>query len=361
MAEPLKNLYNEELIHSLCSALSSHYKKFNSGQFTERIFDKEWDQRELKDRMRHISVTLHSFLPPDYETAIEILIPASADFSGFEYMFFPDYVELYGLDEFEVSMSALEYFTEFSSSEFAVRPFIIKYPARMMRQMEEWAGSGNYHVRRLASEGCRPRLPWAMALPEFKKNPKAILDILDILKSDESEYVRRSVANNLNDISKDNPGAVIEIANSWLGDNPDTDWLVKHACRTLLKNAEPKIMALFGLGQPRHVELKTFKVLQRVKMGGNLSFSFLLKTQTSELGKLRIEYAIDFMKHNGKQSRKIFKISEAEYPAQEKQISRNHSFRSITTRKYYPGSHGIAIIVNGYELVNSQFQLTEAG
>ena len=358
MAEPLKNLYNPELINTLCSGLSSHHEKFNSGQFTERIFDKEWDTRELKDRMRHISVTLHSFLPPDYKKAIEILKSTAVEFSGFEYMFFPGYVEIYGLEEFEVSMSALECFTEFSSSEFAVRPFIIRYPARMMRQMEKWAGSANYHVRRLASEGCRPRLPWAMALPEFKKNPKAILDILEKLKRDESEYVRRSVANNLNDIVKDNPAVVIQIAKSWLGDNPDTDWLVKHACRTLLKKGEPEIMALFGLHQPHHVEVIKFEVLQAFKMGGNLAFSFLLKTGSSELGKLRIEYAIDFMKHNGKQSRKIFKISEAQYPAQEKQIIRNHSFKAITTRKYYSGSHGIALIVNGYELANSQFQVT---
>ena len=359
MPEPLKNLYTPELVASLCHTVESMYPQFDSETFTKKVFDETWDSRELKERMLHISKTLHAFLPADYRAAVDILKPVSSRFEGFEYMFFPGYVELYGLDDYETSVSALEYFTPFSTSEVSVRPFIKKYPDEMMAQMQIWAGSENHHVRRLASEGCRPRLPWAMALPAFKKDPRPVLNILEKLKNDESEYVRRSVANNLNDISKDNPEIVIETAKSWLGDNPHTDWIVKHACRTLLKQGEPSVMKLFGFTPPGHIRVKAFVVDESVNMGENLAFSFTLETDGNYPGKLRIEYAVDFMKSNGKLSRKIFKVSESECPQQEKEIVKKHSFRAITTRKHYPGQHALAVLVNGHELAYTCFELLE--
>ncbi|MEO0376701.1 MAG: DNA alkylation repair protein [Cyanobacteria bacterium P01_A01_bin.17] len=299
------------------------------------------------------------FLPQEYSDAVQILINASSKFRGFEYMFFPGFVEIYGLDAYEISISALEHFTQYSSSEFAVRPFIKKYGDKMMRQMELWAQSEDHHVRRLASEGCRPRLPWAMALPQFKRDPGPILPILERLKNDDSEYVRRSVANNINDISKDNPKIVLEIAKSWLGDHPETNWVVKHGCRTLLKQGEPEVMSLFGYAEPDHIEVRDFSAQKLVKMGDEVDFSLTLRTKQKELGKLRIEYAIDFMKKNGRLSRKLFKVSESESNKREKRISRSHSFRKISTRKYYPGTHGLSVIVNGHELAFREFQLIE--
>ena len=144
-------------------------------------------------------------------------------------MLFPDYVECYGLEHFDSSISALETFTKYSSAEFAVRPFIMRYEQKMMSQMRKWSRSKNHHLRRLSSEGCRPRLPWSMALPAFKQDPTAILTIISALLSDGSEYVRRSVANNLNDISKDHPEIVIEITRQNLGQSDATDKLLKHA------------------------------------------------------------------------------------------------------------------------------------
>jgi 3-methyladenine DNA glycosylase AlkC len=164
--------------------------------------------------MMHTSESLHIYLPMEYSESVQILMKAALKFSGFQYMFFPGFIELYGLDEYEQSIKALEIFTQHSSSEFAVRPFIKIYSHKMMEQMELWAESENHHVRRLSSEGCRPRLPWAIALPEFKKDPSPVIPILEKLKNDESEYVRRSVANNLNDISKDNSYVEISAANN---------------------------------------------------------------------------------------------------------------------------------------------------
>lgn len=360
MSEPLKHLYNDALLEALCLEIAKLYGAFDPVGFINYVVDDNWADRELKQRMAHISHALHLFLPLEYCETIEILKTVSSKFSGFEYMFFPEFVALYGLEEYAASIPALEHFTEHSSSEFAVRPFIKKYGAKMMKQMNAWADSDNYHVRRLASEGCRSRLPWAMALPEFKKDPGPVLPILEKLKFDQSEFVRRSVANNLNDIAKDNPSTVVELAKCWMGISPEIDRLVKHGCRTLLKQAHPEIMALFGFPRPEHINLKNFAVQKRVGMGESLEFSFVLHSTERALGKLRIEYAIDFMKHNGKCSRKIFQISESENSGSEKTINKSYSFRQISTRKYYAGTHRLAVLVNGFELVRDSFQLNNA-
>ncbi len=371
MPELLKNLYSKQLITNLGNEILQRCATFDQKAFNQSVFDKTWKDKELKQRMRHIAVCLHQHLPAGYKKAINILKPVSAKFSGFEHMFFQDYVECYGLDDFETSMPALEHFTKFSSSEFAVRAFIVQQEKRMMKQMLHWARSDNHHVRRLASEGCRPRLPWAIALPAFKSDPAPVLKILKILKDDESEYVRRSVANNLNDISKDNPDIVIDLAGQWLRENKNTNSntnrLVKHACRTLLKQGNQQVLTLFGFNKAEHIKIAHFKVPPTVSQGDNLAFSFLLKSQqpkaghacidSSRLGKCRIEFAIDFVKANGSLKRKVFKIAESDYAQQEKQITKVFSFKKISTRKYYAGKHQLSIIVNGVEQASRTFNL----
>ena len=357
MPEPLKNLYNKQLIEDLSSEISKHYPAFNQQNFSKSIFDKHWKDKELKQRMRHIAECLHQHLPADYKKAINILIPTSEKFSGFEPMIFQDYVECYGLDDFETSIEALEHFTKYSSSEFAVRAFILQNEKRMMKQMLHWAKSDNHHVRRLASEGCRPRLPWAISLPAFKQDPKPVLPILKTLMNDESEYVRRSVANNLNDISKDNPDIVLDWAQQWLGHNNNTDKIIKHACRTLLKQGDQKALSLFGFSKVEHIQVSQFKIQDVVTLGEKLDFSFLINSQKTKLGKCRIEFAIGFVKANGKQSQKVFKISESNYDDNEKHITKYFSFKKISTRKYYAGKHLLAIIINGVEQTSKSFEL----
>ncbi len=357
MVEPLKNLYNESFIDRLIGELHGVYASFDGVAFKQQLFDSAWPERELKQRMRHITEMLHLYLPADYQQALNILKPVSMHFSGFEPMFFPDYVECYGLDDYQTSISALEHFTQYSSSEFAVRPFIERYGDQMMLQMQCWAESENHHVRRLASEGCRPRLPWAMALPAFKKNPDAVIEVISKMRCDESEYVRRSVANNLNDISKDHPERLLQIAREWLGHDVKTDWIVKHACRSELKRGVTEILKLFGYSAPNHVEVTNFSLQPEVGIGDGLAFSFQLLTPKESLGRLRIEYAIDFLKANGRQRRKVFKIAESNYAEAEKSISRRHSFRVISTRKYYPGEHALAVLINGEEFLVESFTL----
>lgn len=146
-----------------------------------------------------------------------------------------NYVEQYGLDDYETSVKAIERITQFTSCEFSVHPFIIRYPNEMMVQILIWSKHENWGVRRLASEGCRPRFPWAMALPHLKKDPALIIPILENLKNDPARFVRLSVAYNLNDIVKDNPETVMELVKRWKGESEEVDWIIKHGCRTLLK------------------------------------------------------------------------------------------------------------------------------
>ncbi|MBC8080209.1 MAG: hypothetical protein H7X86_07675 [Gorillibacterium sp.] len=163
-------------------------------------------------------------------------------------MFFSDFVAIYGQEDaqWELSMLALERFTQRSSAEFAIRPFLLRNPGRVMGQMEIWSQHPNEHVRRLSSEGCRPRLPWGVSLPMFKRDPTPVLSILEHLKADPSLYVRKSVANNLNDIAKDHPGVVLETVRCWKGVDPKTDWIIRQGCRTLIRKADPEVLTLFG-------------------------------------------------------------------------------------------------------------------
>jgi len=362
MSSAFKDLYNKKFIRSLSEALSGLHSDFEPEKLFSLVFIKDWKHKELKQRMRHISRSLHACLPDKYDDALAILKPAAEQFSGIECLVFPDYVEVYGLGHYRKSISAMAHFTKYSSSELAVRPFIVEYGDKMMAQMRRWATSKNHHVRRLASEGCRPRLPWAMALPEFKHDPAPVLQILELLKSDESEYVRRSVANNLNDISKDHPGVTFATAKQWHGYSDETDRLIKHACRTLLKAGDKKTMRLFGYKNTGHIQLQKFKLSKRVNMGGDLDFEFILDSNTKRgHGKLRIDFAIDFVRANGTRNRKVFRLSDSDFTGTPKQIRKKHSFRKITTRRYYPGKHGLSIIVNGVILWEDEFNLADSG
>ncbi|MFS1513923.1 DNA alkylation repair protein [Chengkuizengella sp. SCS-71B] len=359
--EPVKNTFNQVFFEKLTDTISKYDSNFSKELFLSKVLTDDWDGYELKERMHHVTECLYETLPKDYESAIGILMKAASKVTfefGFAPMIFPNFVELYGLDDWDISVKALEEFTKYSSSEFAVRPFIIKDVNRMMEKMEKWAHHDNLHVRRLASEGCRPRLPWAIALPAFKKDPSMIFPILELLKNDPEEYVRRSVANNLNDISKDHPKLVLQIARKWLGISKETDWLVKHALRTLLKAGNTEALLMFGFSDPIYIDITNFQIHnEKVNIGDTLSFSFQLKKNKDTDEKVRIEYAIYFMKANGELTRKVFKISERVLTNRIEEINRNHSFKLITTRKYYPGQHKVSIIINGVEKVLNEFEI----
>lgn len=363
MPELLKNKYHEKYLHELALRIKAVYPAFQVNDFVDSIMDETWDALELKARVRQIATNLGKYLPTDYEQALgiidRVIAGYPAGFNDFTLMYFPDFVEVYGQDmcHWDLSIAALERYTPFSTSEFAVRPFIINHQERMMQQMAVWTRHANEHVRRLASEGCRPALPWGQALTNFKKDPLPVLDILEQLKADPSLYVRKSVANNLNDISKTHPNLVADLAANWYGENEHTNWIVKHGCRTLLKNGNRDVLTLFGYDTIISVNVQDF-VLEAasILIGDNLSFSFAISTK--EAVKVRLEYGIDYVKSNRTRKRKIFKISEVSLKPNEKKLyTKKHSFADVSVRKHYPGLHSLTLIVNSIERGTLDFQL----
>jgi 3-methyladenine DNA glycosylase AlkC len=364
MAEPLKNGYSREYLERLASAIARHHPaKFNRRQFLHSVFDEQWQARELKERLQHIRASLHDHLHLPYTDALAVLMAAAPAFGGYHAILFPDYVESYGLAHWQPSMKALAHFTQYSSSEFAVRPFLVQDPERMLKQMQRWSRDDNEHLRRLSSEGTRPRLPWAMALPQFKRDPLPLLPILDQLRADPSLYVRKSVANNLNDIAKDNPQVTLDWATRFRGAHAHTDWIIKRACRTLLKRADAQALDLFAFADAAHVVVKNFGIrVEQLRIGDTLEFAFTVASKPAgakiPLGRLRIEYGIDYVKANGQHARKIFQVAEGDFAEVARDFRKTHSLRQMTTRTHYAGEHWLAIVINGKQAAQKRFELT---
>lgn len=355
-------MYTPELIADFAAKMQGEYPAFNKAGFISEVLDDSWEARELKDRYRRIAEVLGAYLP-DYEEAIGILERLTGICRGFPYIFFPEFVAMFGLEHWDTSVRALHNFTSSNSSEFAVRPFIERDQERMLGTMLEWTRSPDEHVRRLASEGCRPRLPWGRPLRNLMADPSPVIPILAALRSDESEYVRRSVANNLNDISKDHPGLVLSLAGEWLGGSKETDRLLKHACRTLLKKGRPEALRLFGFGSEGSGLGVAVTGLEAeasvIRLGEELCFRFLLSS--AEPAAFKLQYAIDFVKANGTTSEKRFHLPEKKNFSGTEAVTWALLFQDYTTRKHYPGTHRLSILVNGEEKASIPFELVIDG
>ncbi len=359
MAELLKNqFFQPPFIKSLAENIKAKYPVFDSISFEKDVLNSEWENLELKGRMTHIATVLGHCLPKDYIQSIEILSNVVHEFDGFDGMVFPEFVRLFGLEHWSTSVDALELFTQYSSGEFAIRNFILHEEKKTMSRMLEWSQHKNHHVRRLSSEGCRPRLPWAMALPNFKKDPTLILPILENLRADTSEYVRKSVANNLNDITKDNPGIVLEVCRKWKGHTTETQWIIKHGLRSLIKNGNQEALLLLGYNG-NNVEIKNLTIAPKmIKLGETVTIAFDLLNKDKKEANLNVDYIIHFKKANGSNTPKVFKLKTLVLAAGEKaSFSKSHKVYIITTRKYYPGEQQVEIQVNGKVLAKKPFEL----
>lgn len=360
-------MYNARFFESFIETAKRVVPKFNKQQFIKQVFDAGWEVKELKQRVRHISTLLNEQLPGNYKEQVGHIILLIEKLEeqeikgGFEYMFFPDFIEQYGLDDLKTSLNAIERITQFISCEFAIRRFLLKYQDEVMMRMLKWSKHPHHHVRRFSSEGSRPRLPWAMAIPQLKKDPSPVLPILENLKDDESLFVRKSVANNLNDITKDHPDVVVEIVKKWKGKSKNTDWIIRHGCRTLLKKADKNVYEIFGLAGYAGCEVENLKLTKtKIKIGDRLGFSFALKTKIKQASRLRLEYVVYYVRSNGKQTRKIFKLAESSYsPETVYNFKKEQRFQDFTTRKHFPGKHKIGIVVNGQELATKEFILVK--
>lgn len=315
---------------------------------------------ELNQRLRRTSETLKAHLPSDYRKSIGIMKEVIPNLNrSYTSLVFPDFVGLYGKEHFDLSLDALKYFTQFGSSEFAIREFLRKDFDKTIKHMFQWAKDKNHHVRRLASEGSRPRLPWSFKLDRVIADPKLTLPILDALKEDKELYVKKSVANHLNDISKEHPKLLLEIIKSWKGRSEHTNWILKHGSRTLLKKGNTEVLKHFGVKHDSSLKASSFQLSKnKLKVGDHLLFSFQLKNTSTKKIKSRLEYAVYFLLANGSYAKKVFKISEKEIqPNEILDIERRHSLKPMTTRKYYSGKQKVALIINGKEGEPLSFEL----
>jgi 3-methyladenine DNA glycosylase AlkC len=353
-----KDRLDEPLLRSFASQVKKACPDFRTGPYIKAVLSDGYLRRELKDRMNLMSAHLRPYLPSDYTEAVAVLIKVAPHVGGWENWALTSFVEQFGLEEFEISVAALKELTPFGTAESAVRPFVNHNPTRMLEIMSDWAESDNEHVRRLAAEGSRPRGVWVAHTEAFKKNPRPVLKLLEKLKADPSDYVRRAVANNLNDISKDHPDLVIQTALHWKKrGNAHTDWIVKHACRYMIKAGHPEVFPVFGFAYPPKVSVKQLKVVsENVRIGGDLSFSFDVRSQTSEEQRLAVDYAVHYVRPNGSSSAKVFKLCERTVPARSSMVlSGSRSFENRSTRKHYPGRHRIDVLVNGVCKATAEF------
>ena len=366
MAELLKHIYNASFFETYADALTEVIPTFDKSTFIVSFHTAHWDSLELKQRMAFLAHTTAKILPAEYHEKvktilrlIDVLCRSSVKDQNLEYIFMADIITEYGLDDLKTSLSAIEHITQFVSFEFAGRAFIIRYPKEMMQQMVKWTKHNHENVRRYASEGCRPRLPWGTKLTALVHDPSPCIPVLEKLMEDASLYVRKSVANHLNDISKDHPDLVVEYIKKWKGRSDNTDWILRHGARTLLKNGNHEVLHIFGTSRDNAYNMEHFHLEHdQLSQSESLSFSFSITNLSDAAAVFRVEYNIWYVKSGGQYSKKIFKIAEKPIlPHSPQKFVKQHRFQDLTTRRHYSGIHKISIVINGNESAPLAFEL----
>jgi len=357
--EPLKEMFNYLFIDELAFHLKKSYSQFDINQFKQNCITEDYSQLSLNERMRRITKTMRLFLPDDFKNSLTILYEVIPKIkNGYPTIIFPEFVGLFGQNYFDISLRALRDFTRFGSSEFAIREFLKLDFKKTIHTMQKWSEDKNHHVRRLASEGSRPRLPWSFKLDEVIQNPFSTEIILNQLKADKEIYVKKSVANHLNDISKDNTDAFFSIINKWEKTDENTKWIIKHAGRNLIKNGNPAMLKLVGVKSKAAISDLNFLIKhKKIKLGNNLDFEINFKSD--KIQQLIVDYAIFYLKKNGKHSKKVFKLKTFEAPkSQIVKLKKKQLFKDFSTRKHNHGEHKIALIINGFVVAEESFFLT---
>lgn len=363
MPEPFKNLVSAAGVKQLAARIGSVHPDFDEHAFT-RTAKTGLVKLELKDRVRHVAAALQAHLPVPYPRALDILLrmlqetpaPPKEIFGLWPVCHF---VEAYGLDDFEHSLAAMPLLTQHFTCEFALQPYLLHDTKTTLRHVRNWTQHENERVRRLASEGIRPRLPWGRRLPMFIADPSPVIRILNRLYCDPSELVRRSVANNINDISKDHPELAVETLARWSRKpGPAFDRLQHHALRTLLKQGHADALALRGFGNGSAVTSTLQLQRKRIRLGEALSFSLTLQNAAQHEQALMIDYALHFRKADGTQRPKIFKWTQRVLAkGEDVTLERVHMLKAVTVRRYYAGKQLLEILVNGQRVALDEFTL----
>jgi 3-methyladenine DNA glycosylase AlkC len=372
MAEPLKNYYGTDVPARIADMIKEVDSGFDADAFLADALD-GYQALELTPRAWQIADALGRHLPQDYERAIEILVASlgpkleAAELTGMDvFVYLPHvfFVAMFGVDHFEPSMRAQYELTQRFTAEYSIRVFLERYPQRTLARLRAWALDSNVHVRRLVSEGTRPRLPWAPRLRAFQVDSRPVLELLELLKDDPELLVRRSVANNLNDIGKDNPAALIETCRRWMRDaTPERSWLVRHALRSAVKRGDPEALEILGFVPAMGVTVRDIRIVPEVaSIGQRVLFTVGLANETSNAKQLLLELRIHFIKANGRSSAKVFALKELELqPSEHARLEKTISLAQHTTRTHYPGKHRVEVLVNGQVSGAGAFDVVAGG
>lgn len=363
-----KHWFDEAYVDRLVGSLRAVHPGFDEAGFRRDVAP--LTTLELKDRVRLITGALKPALRLPFPEAAAVLVatlgpPVDPSVPNqFQMGVWPlvHYVGLFGIEYFDASMSALHAMTQRMSAEFDVRPFLIQQPARTLARLQQWAEDPSEHVRRLVSEGTRPRLPWGAHLPAFIADPSPILPLLERLKDDPSPYVRKSVGNNLNDIAKDHPGVVLDLCARWLRETAASErrGVVKAALRTLVKQGDPTALALLGHGGSDDLAVLGFVAPAQARVGDSLLFSFDLHNRGDQPVSAQVDYRIHHAGARGLRPPKVFKLKAVSLaPGARIAVEKRHSLKPVTTRRLYPGLHRLEVFVNGVVLAGQGFELVE--
>jgi len=370
--EPFKNMFSPELVSCFGFHLERQIPGFARQAYEADILER-LDALELKQRARLIADVTVRYLPGELGSRFEILeavlhpdtgdsfnwISDARGICGWGIMPLTMIVADCGLGDFGRSFALLKEMTKRATAEFDVRPFLAADQDRALEIMTPWTADPNVHVRRLVSEGTRPRLPWGMRLKRLVEDPSPVLPLLEALKDDPEEYVRRSVANHLNDIAKDHPALVADIASRWLKNAPGTrQKLVRHACRSLIKQGYHPALAAFGLHPPQIILSEFGTTQNRIRFGETVSFG--AEIQSTSLGPqdLVVDYVLHFRKANGRLAPKVFKWTRVTLqPGERRSLSRDHAVKPVTTRTYYGGTQAVSLRINGQDIGYCEFEL----
>jgi 3-methyladenine DNA glycosylase AlkC len=368
VAAPLKDSFGPDVAARIADSIVAVWPPFRVRAFLGDALD-GFDELELTPRARHIARALHAHLPAKYGEAIDVLLDSlgprieGEELTGMAAFFYAPHVFFvaeYGLDDWEASMRAQYELTQRFTAEFSIRAFIERSPERTLGRLREWAVDPSPDVRRLVSEGTHPRLPWAPRLRSFQLDPTPVLELLELLKDDSSLYVRRSVANNLNDIGKDHPEILVATCRRWMKDaDKERRWLIRHALRSAVKSGDRAALSVLGFGGAGDASIGDVTIdPPRPHIGEAVRISLAVVNEGARRAAFNVDLRVHFVKAGGGTGPKVFKMRELELdPGQSANLSKQISLRQHTTRKHYPGAHTVEVIVNGVTTPAGSFEV----
>lgn len=357
------SLFNSDTVSMLANALSQAYPKLNEQDFINSALS-AFPNLELKERMSHLTLLIEKSIDADFEETLNILersLKFASQDEHFVFGAYQEYIMIRGCTEEHLERS-LEYmgkFTSYFSAEFAIRPFINNFPEKTYEQFKLWSLSDDHHQRRLASEGLRPKLPWA---PKIEFDYSMAVPVLDNLYYDSERYVTRSVANHMNDISKIDPDLAVKTLEKWKADGKqdkkEMTYVINHSLRTLIKKGHPGTLDFLGYPTNPNISIEN-KMIENPSIQLNDTLIFNFDIVAHEDLSLIVDYNVNYPMAKGKRSDKVFKIKKLNMKAGESiSISKKHLFKSMTTKKLYTGTYDLSIRINGMNIDVGSFDLT---